>query len=179
MGKIKKFLDYITGYTSYQSKLNRMVNRTREYQAGPQVTGNSQMTADEILETFSMIKDYLTLLSDTAGVQVIWPRYKKNPTALLQGLGLFQFETNYLSHTITSLNNFIIHAQLKISKDVDMKQFQLDFESCKSQLKAEDFILEWYKPENPYHVQELIVRHISCPTFDQLSKTAKFTRRFA
>jgi hypothetical protein len=179
MDKIKKFLDYITGYTSYQSKLNRMVNRTREYQAGPQVTGNSQMTADEILETFSMIKDYLTLLSDTAGVQVIWPRYKKNPTALLQGLGLFQFETNYLSHTITSLNNFIIHAQLKISKDVDMKQFQLDFESCKSQLKAEDFILEWHKPENPYHVQELIVRHISCPTFDQLSKAAKFTRRFA
>lgn len=47
MGKIKKFLDYITGYTSYQSKLNRMVNRTREYQAGPQVTGNGQMTADE------------------------------------------------------------------------------------------------------------------------------------
>jgi len=179
MGKIKKFLDYITGYTSYQNKLDRMVNRTREYQVEPQVTGNSQMTSDEILETFSMIREYLSLLSDTDGVQIIWQRYKENPTSLLQGLGLYQFETNYLSHTITSLDNFIIYAQLKITKDVDMKQFQSDFESCKSQLKSEDFVLEWNKPKNPYHVQELIVRHISCPTFDSLSKKSKFTRRAA
>lgn len=56
MGKIKKFLDYITGYTSYQNKLNRMVNRSREYQAEPRVTGHSQMTADEILETFQRLE---------------------------------------------------------------------------------------------------------------------------
>jgi hypothetical protein len=174
MGKIKKFLDYITGYTSYQNKLNRMVNRRRDIEVEETPRGNNTMTPEEIMETFSMIKDYLTLISDNEGVQITWPRVQidtswRNPAS---GLAVYQFETNYKSYTISSLSTFIITGRIKISDVVNMEEFKIDFNSCKSQLKSEDFELEWNMTKSN-HFGEITVRHISCKKPEPVKRRPK------
>jgi len=121
MSKIKKFLDFITGYTSFSNKLNRMVNRERTPDEGNIPT---TMTSEQILELYSMIKDYVSPVGDVDGVTITWQQsiYK-----------------------ITGLDSFIVYANLKVKNSVNMSDLELELNSAKSQLASEDFILGWEK----------------------------------
>jgi len=125
MSKIKKFLDFITGYTSFSNKLNRMVNRERTPDVGNIPT---TMTPEQILELYSMIKDYIAPVGDIEGVEVRW-----------------QEATVDRGVVNMKLRDRSAYSNLKVKNSVNMSDLELELNSAKAQLASEDFILGWEK----------------------------------
>ncbi len=139
MSKIKKFLDFITGYTNFSNKLNRMVNRERTPDGGNIPT---TMTQEQILELYSMIKDYVSPVGDVDGVTITWQQ-----SQVIKGVvNMLAFDGHYFPiYKITGLDSFIVYSNLKVKNSVNMSDLELELNSAKSQLASEDFILEWGK----------------------------------
>ena len=161
MSKIKKFLDFITGYTSFNNKLNKMVNRDREIKAT-----NPSLSTDEILELYSLVKDYVSSVGDIPGVEITWQK-----TASMQSLrddsnyiSMKSFKGGYTTNDIKGLDSFMVQANLKITSDVNMDELINEINSSINQLESEDFILEWKvldeKNFQPVKMQ-LVVKHKS------------------
>ena len=129
MSKIKKFLDFITGYTSFSNKLNRMVNRDR--QVDIPIPNTNTLSVEEILELYSLIKDYVSPVGDITGVELQWKTAKIGPNCV-----------EMPNIAIRGLDSFMVYATLILSKDVDFHVLESEIESAKSQLESEDFILE-------------------------------------
>jgi hypothetical protein len=134
MSKIKKFLDFITGYTSFNKKLDRMVNRDREV-----VATNPSLSTDEILDLYSLIKDYLSSIGDIPGVSIMWQKTEVGPNYVW----MKSLEGGYNTNNIEGLNSFRVQANLVISDDVNFDEVLQEINSAKSQLESEDFKLEW------------------------------------
>ena len=134
MSKIKKFLDFITGYTSFNKKLDRMVNRDREV-----VATNPSLSTDEILDLYSLIKDYLSSIGDIPGVSIMWQKTEVGPNYVW----MKSIEGGYNTNNIEGLNSFRVQANLVISDDVNFDEVLQEINSAKSQLESEDFKLEW------------------------------------
>ena len=96
MSKIKKFLDFITGYTSFNKKLDRMVNRDREV-----VATNPSLSTDEILDLYSLIKDYLSSIGDIPGVSITWQETEVGPNYVW----MKSLEGGYNTNNIEGLNS--------------------------------------------------------------------------
>jgi len=136
MSKIKKFLDFITGYTSFSNKLNRMVNRERTVDYGDVFT---TMTPEQILELYSMIKDYVSPVGDVDGVTITWQQSRVERGVV----NMLAFDRHYLPiYQITGLDSFIVYANLKVREGVNISELELEINSAKAQLASEDFILE-------------------------------------
>ena len=138
MSKIKKFLDFITGYTSFNNKLNRMVNRDREIKAT-----NPDLSTDEILELYSLIKDYVSSVGDIPGVEITWQKTEVGPNYV--SVKSFPYTTTWRYHTsnnIQSLDSFMVQASLVMSNDVNIDEVFQEINSAKAQLESEDFKLE-------------------------------------
>ena len=139
MSKIKKFLDFITGYTGFSNKLNRMVNRERTPDG---VNIPTTMTSEQVLELYSMIKDYVSPVGDVDGVTITW----QNSQVEKGVVNMLSFDRQYFPiYKITGLDSFIVYANLKVKNDVNMSELELEINSAKAQLASEDFILEWKK----------------------------------
>lgn len=139
MSKIKKFLDFITGYTSFSNKLNRMVNRERTPDEDNITT---TMTPEQILELYSMIKDYVSPVGDVDGVTITWQQSRVERGVV----NMLAFDRHYLPiYQITGLDSFIVYANLKVREGVNISELELEINSAKAQLASEDFILEWEK----------------------------------
>ena len=155
MSKIKKFLDFITGYTSFNKKLDRMVNRDREV-----VATNPSLSTDEILDLYSLIKDYLSSIGDIPGVSITWQKTEVGPNYVW----MKSLEGGYNTNNIEGLNSFRVQANLSITSDVNMDELINEINSSMSQLESEDFILEWKvldeKNFQPVKMQ-LVVKHKS------------------
>ena len=155
MSKIKKFLDFITGYTSFNKKLDRMVNRDREV-----VATNPSLSTDEILELYSLVKDYLSSIGDIPGVSIMWQKTEVGPNYVW----MKSLEGGYNTNNIEGLNSFRVQANLSITSDVNMDELINEIKSSMSQLESEDFILEWKvldeKNFQPVKMQ-LVVKHKS------------------
>ena len=155
MSKIKKFLDFITGYTSFNKKLDRMVNRDREV-----VATNPSLSTDEILELYSLVKDYLSSIGDIPGVSIMWQKTEVGPNYVW----MKSLEGGYNTNNIEGLNSFRVQANLSITSDVNMDELINEINSSMSQLESEDFILEWKvldeKNFQPVKMQ-LVVKHKS------------------
>jgi hypothetical protein len=155
MSKIKKFLDFITGYTSFNKKLDRMVNRNREV-----VATNPSLSTDEILDLYSLIKDYLSSIGDIPGVSITWQKTEVGPNYVW----MKSLEGGYNTNNIEGLNSFRVQANLSITSDVNMDELINEINSSMSQLESEDFILEWKvldeKNFQPVKMQ-LVVKHKS------------------
>jgi len=155
MSKIKKFLDFITGYTSFNNKLNRMVNRDRQV-----VETNPSLSTDEILELYSLVKDYLSSIGDIPGVSIMWQKTEVGPNYVW----MKSLEGGYNTNNIEGLNSFRVQANLSITSDVNMDELINEIKSSMSQLESEDFILEWKvldeKNFQPVKMQ-LVVKHKS------------------
>ena len=139
MSKIKKFLDFITGYTSFNNKLNRMVNRDREIKAT-----NPDLSTDEILELYSLIKDYVSSVGDIPGVEITWQKTEVGPNYV--SVKSFPYTTTWRYHTsnnIQSLDSFMVQASLVMSNDVNIDEVFQEINSAKAQLESEDFKIEW------------------------------------
>lgn len=139
MSKIKKFLDFITGYTSFNNKLNRMVNRDREIKAT-----NPDLSTDEILELYSLIKDYVSSVGDIPGVEITWQETEVGPNYV--SVKSFPYTTTWRYHTsnnIQSLDSFMVQASLVMSNDVNIDEVFQEINSAKAQLESEDFKIEW------------------------------------
>ena len=139
MSKIKKFLDFITGYTSFNNKLNKMVNRDREIKAT-----NSDLSTDEILELYSLIKDYVSSVGDIPGVEITWQETEVGPNYV--SVKSFPYTTTWRYHTsnnIQSLDSFMVQASLVMSNDVNIDEVFQEINSAKAQLESEDFKIEW------------------------------------
>ena len=139
MSKIKKFLDFITGYTSFNNKLNKMVNRDREIKAT-----NSDLSTDEILELYSLIKDYVSSVGDIPGVEITWQETEVGPNYV--SVKSFPYTTTWRYHTsnnIQSLDSFMVQAILVMSNDVNIDEVFQEINSAKAQLESEDFKIEW------------------------------------
>jgi len=139
MSKIKKFLDFITGYTSFNKKLDRMVNRDREV-----VATNPSLSTDEILDLYSLIKDYLSSVGDIPGVSITWQETEVGPNYV--SMKSFSYTTTWRHHAsnnIEGLNSFRVQANLVMSDDVNFDEVLQEINSAKSQLESEDFKLEW------------------------------------
>jgi hypothetical protein len=121
MGKIQKFIDFITGYSSYKRGIDQMVNRVRNFDPQPQ---NSDLTPNQKVELLNMIKDYCNGISDLNGVDLRWK----------------DIQTPY-----SDLKSFQVTATVKIQPE-SQSDFDTELQSAKSQLKSEDFVLE-YVPE--------------------------------
>ena len=134
MSKIKKFLDFITGYTSFNKKLDRMVNRDREV-----VATNPSLSTDEILDLYSLIKDYLSSVGDIPGASIMWQKTEVGPNYVC----MKSLEGGYNTNNIEGLNSFRVQANLVISDDVNFDEVLQEINSAKSQLESEDFKLEW------------------------------------
>jgi hypothetical protein len=134
MSKIKKFLDFITGYTSFNKKLDRMVNRDREV-----VATNPSLSTDEILDLYSLIKDYLSSIGDIPGVSIMWQKTEVGPNYVW----MKSLEGGYNTNNIEGLNSFRVQANLVISDDVNVDEVLQEINSAKAQLESEDFKLEW------------------------------------
>jgi len=155
MSKIKKFLDFITGYTSFNKKLDRMVNRNREV-----VATNPSLSTDEILDLYSLIKDYLSSIGDIPGVSITWQKTEVGPNYVW----MKSLEGGYNTNNIEGLNSFRVQGSLSITSDVNMDELINEIKSSMSQLESEDFILEWKvldeKNFQPVKMQ-LVVKHKS------------------
>ena len=155
MSKIKKFLDFITGYTSFNNKLNRMVNRDRQV-----VETNPSLSTDEILELYSLVKDYLSSIGDIPGVSIMWQKTEVGPNYVW----MKSLEGGYNTNNIEGLNSFRVQGSLSITSDVNMDELINEIKSSMSQLESEDFILEWKvldeKNFQPVKMQ-LVVKHKS------------------
>jgi hypothetical protein len=155
MSKIKKFLDFITGYTSFNKKLDRMVNRDRQV-----VATNPSLSTDEILDLYSLIKDYLSSIGDIPGVSIMWQKTEVGPNYVC----MKSLEGGYNTNNIEGLNSFRVQANLSITSDVNMDELINEIKSSMSQLESEDFILEWKvldeKNFQPVKMQ-LVVKHKS------------------
>ena len=139
MSKIKKFLDFITGYTSFNNKLNRMVNRDREIKAT-----NPDLSTDEILELYSLIKDYVSSVGDIPGVEITWQETEVGPNYV--SVKSFPYTTTWRYHTsnnIQGLDSFMVQASLVMSDDVNIDEVFQEINSAKAQLESEDFKIEW------------------------------------
>ena len=139
MSKIKKFLDFITGYTSFNNKLNRMVNRDREIKAT-----NPDLSTDEILELYSLIKDYVSSVGDIPGVEITWQETEVGPNYV--SVKSFPYTTTWRYHTsnnIQGLDSFMVQASLVMSNDVNIDEVFQEINSAKAQLESEDFKIEW------------------------------------
>ena len=139
MSKIKKFLDFITGYTSFNNKLNKMVNRDREIKAT-----NPDLSTDEILELYSLIKDYVSSVGDIPGVEITWQETEVVPNYV--SVKSFPYTTTWRYHTsnnIQSLDSFMVQASLVMSNDVNIDEVFQEINSAKAQLESEDFKIEW------------------------------------
>ena len=139
MSNIKKFLDFITGYTSFNNKLNKMVNRDREIKAT-----NSDLSTDEILELYSLIKDYVSSVGDIPGVEITWQETEVGPNYV--SVKSFPYTTTWRYHTsnnIQSLDSFMVQAILVMSNDVNIDEVFQEINSAKAQLESEDFKIEW------------------------------------
>jgi hypothetical protein len=134
MSKIKKFLDFITGYTSFNKKLDRMVNRDREV-----VATNPSLSTDEILDLYSLIKDYLSSVGDIPGASIMWQKTEVGPNYVW----MKSLEGGYNTNNIEGLNSFRVQANLVVSDDVNFDEVLQEINSAKSQLESEDFKLEW------------------------------------
>jgi hypothetical protein len=121
MGKIQKFIDFITGYSSYKRGIDQMVNRVRNFDPQPQ---NSDLTPNQKVELLNMIKDYCNGMSDLNGVDLRWQ----------------DIQTPY-----SDLKSFQVTATVEIQPE-SQSDFDTELQSAKSQLKSEDFVLE-YVPE--------------------------------
>ena len=121
MGKIQKFIDFITGYSSYKRGIDQMANRVRNFDPQPQ---NSDLTPNQKVELLNMIKDYCNGMSDLNGVDLRWQ----------------DIQTPY-----SDLKSFQVTATVKIQPE-SQSDFDTELQSAKSQLKSEDFVLE-YVPE--------------------------------
>ena len=121
MGKIQKFIDFITGYSSYKRSVDQMANRVRNFDPQPQ---NSDLTPNQKVELLNMIKDYCNGMSDLNGVDLRWQ----------------DIQTPY-----SDLKSFQVTATVKIQPE-SQSDFDTELQSAKSQLKSEDFVLE-YVPE--------------------------------
>jgi hypothetical protein len=121
MGKIQKFIDFITGYSSYKRGVDQMANRVRNFDPQPQ---NSDLTPNQKVELLNMIKDYCNGMSDLNGVDLRWQ----------------DIQTPY-----SDLKSFQVTATVKIQPE-SQSDFDTELQSAKSQLKSEDFVLE-YVPE--------------------------------
>lgn len=121
MGKIQKFIDFITGYSSYKKGIDQMANRVRNFDTQPQ---NSDLTPNQKVELLNMIKDYCNGMSDLNGVDLRWQ----------------DIQTPY-----SDLKSFQVSATVKIQPE-SQSDFDTELQSAKSQLKSEDFVLE-YVPE--------------------------------
>ena len=157
MSKIKKFLDFITGYTSFNNKLNIMVNRDREIKAT-----NPDLSTDEILELYSLIKDYVSSVGDIPGVEITWQETEVGPNYVsvkLLPCGSGRIVT-YLPNRIQSLDSFMVQATLKIDKGSDFKQIEMEIDSAKAQLESEDFILEWVRDTGIIGKAEDIINYV-------------------
>jgi len=161
MSKIKKFLDFITGYTSFNNKLNKMVNRDRQVKEI-----NPSLSTDDILELYSLIKDYVSSVGDIPGVEIRWQE-----TALMQSLrdnsnyvSMISFRGHHTTNNIQGLDSFMVQANLIITSDVNMDELINEINSSINQLESEDFILEWKvldeKNFQPVKMQ-LVVKHKS------------------
>ena len=133
MGKIQKFIDFITGYSSYKKGIDQMANRVRNFDTQPQ---NSDLTSNQKLELLNMIKDYCSGISDLNGVDLRWQ----------------DIQTPY-----SDLKSFQVTATVKIQPE-SQSDFDTELQSAKSQLKSEDFVLE-YVPELYRNGQGTIVVH--------------------
>jgi hypothetical protein len=150
MSKIKKFLDFITGYTSFNKKLDRIVNRDREV-----VATNPSLSTDEILDLYSLIKDYLSSVGDIPGVSIMWQKTEVGPNYVwMKSLG------GYNTNNIEGLNSFRVQGTLKIDKGSDFKQIEMEIDSAKSQLESEDFILEWVRDTEIIGKAEDIINYV-------------------
>ncbi len=139
MSKIKKFLDFITGYTGFSNKLNRMVNRERTPDVGNIPT---TITPEQILELYSMIKDYVSPVGDINGVTITWQQSRVERGVV----NMLAFDGHYSPiYKITGLDSFIVYANLKVKSSVNMSDLELELNSAKSQLASEDFILGYEK----------------------------------
>lgn len=156
MSKIKKFLDFITGYTSFNNKLNKMVNRDREIKAT-----NPDLSIDEILELYSLIKDYVSSVGDIPGVEITWQETEVGPNYVsmksLPDTTTWRYHT---SNNIQGLDSFMVQATLKIDKGSDFKQIEMEIDSAKSQLESEDFILEWVRDTGIIGKAEDIINYV-------------------
>jgi len=121
MGKIQKFIDFITGYSSYKRGIDQMANRVRNFDPQPQ---NSDLTPNQKVELLNMIKDYCNGISDLNGVDLRWK----------------DIQTPY-----SDLKSFQVTASVKIQPE-SQSDFDTELQSAKSQLSSEDFVLE-YVPE--------------------------------
>ncbi len=133
MGKIQKFIDFITGYSSYKKGIDQMANRVRNFDTQPQ---NSDLTPNQKVELLNMIKDYCSGISDLNGVDLRWQ----------------DIQTPY-----SDLKSFQVTATVKIQPE-SQNDFYTELQSAKSQLKSEDFVLE-YVPELYRNGQGTIVVH--------------------
>ena len=124
MSKIKKFLDFITGYTSFNNKLNRMVNRDRQV-----VETNPSLSTDEILELYSLVKDYLSSIGDIPGVSIMWQKTEVGPNYVW----MKSLEGGYNTNNIEGLNSFRVQANLSITSDVNMDELINEIKSSMSQ----------------------------------------------
>jgi hypothetical protein len=142
MSKIKKFLDFITGYTSFNNKLNRMVNRDREV-----VVTNPSLSTDEILDLYSLIKDYLSSVGDIPGVSIMWQETEVGPNYVsmksLEVQAIARLPMRLGGYNIEGLNSFRVQANLVMSDDVNFDEVLQEINSAKAQLESEDFKLEW------------------------------------
>jgi hypothetical protein len=134
MSKIKKFLDFITGYTSFNKKLDRMVNRDREV-----VATNPSLSTDEILDLYSLIKDYLSSIGDIPGASIMWQETEVGPNYV----SMKSLEGEYNTNNIEGLNSFRVQANLVMSDDVNVDEVLQEINSATAQLDSEDFKLEW------------------------------------
>jgi len=120
MGKIQKFIDFITGYSSYKRGIDQMANRVRNFDPQPQ---NSDLTPNQKVELLNMIKDYCNGISDLNGVDLRWQDIEP----------------------YSDLKSFRVKASIKIQPE-SQSDFDTELQSAKSQLSSEDFVLE-YVPE--------------------------------
>ncbi len=132
MGKIQKFIDFITGYSSYKRSIDQMVNRVRNFDPQPQ---NSDLTPNQKVELLNMIKDYCNGISDLNGVDLRWKDIQTPRT----------FAGAELLPTYSDLKSFQVTATVKIQPE-SQNDFYTELQSAKSQLSSEDFVLE-YVPE--------------------------------
>jgi hypothetical protein len=133
MGKIRKFIDFITGVVgfdpysrhtpdAYRRDVDQMVNRVSNFDPQPQNSQPSKkqakLTPNQKVELLNMIKDYCSGMSDLNGVDFRW-----------HGIGPY-----------SDLKSFRVKASIKIQPE-SQSDFDTELQSAKSQLSSEDFVL--------------------------------------